>query len=299
MDFWHTCSNEAAPYLKYYVAGKDESLCRGSWHLVVYPKRGRQEVPGMAVSPDRTRLEDLREVFREDGYVIVRGLLGEEELEELRRAIETPLIQQQRRDNRRDDYDGLAIIHDIIYLHPTFLTLARHEGLLDIIEALVGPDIEIQHCKINWKPPEKGGGEVHWHQDFAYLPHTNHDLCAAFFVLEPTTLQNRCMRVIPGSHKLGQLEHVDENGKRFDPADHRPVDLVMQPGDCSIHHVLTLHSSYPNQSDHPRCAVIYEYRAADAMQMAGVFAKTAGVLVRGRPSRTVCCDAGVVMIPPK
>ena len=94
VDPWHTCSNEAAPYLKYYVAGKDESRCRGSWHLAVYPKRGRQKVPGMTVSPDRTRLEALREAFREDGYVIVRGLLGEEELQELRRAIETPLIQQ-------------------------------------------------------------------------------------------------------------------------------------------------------------------------------------------------------------
>ena len=48
----------------------------------------------MTVSPDRTRLEALREAFREDGYVIVRGLLGEDNLEELRRAIETPLIQQ-------------------------------------------------------------------------------------------------------------------------------------------------------------------------------------------------------------
>ena len=261
----------------------------------------------MAASPDRTRLEALREAFTEDGYVIVRGLLGKKELEELRRAIETPLVQQQRHDNRRDDYDGLAIIHDMIHLHPAFLRLARHEGLLDIVETFIGPDIEIQHCKLNWKPPEKGRGEVHWHQDFAYLPHTNHDLCAAFFVLELTTPQNGCMQIIPGSHKLGQLAHVDENGKllryvndkRFDLADHRPVDLVMQPGDCSIHHVLALHSSYPNQSDHPRCAIIYEYRAVDAMQMAGVFAKTGGVLVRGRPSRTVRCDAGVVMMPPK
>jgi ectoine hydroxylase-related dioxygenase (phytanoyl-CoA dioxygenase family) len=179
--------------------------------------------------------------------------------------------------------------------------------LLDVIEILVGPNIEIQHCKINWKPPEKGTGEVKWHQDFPYLPHTNHDLCAAFIVLDKTTPENGCMRVIPGSHKLGQLKHVDENGRllrhvndeSFDQARHEPLDLLLEAGDMSIHHVLTLHSSYPNQSDNPRCAIIYEFRAADAMQIGGGLTKTTGVLVRGHASQTIRCNAGLVWIPPK
>ncbi len=256
---------------------------------------------------DNEQIKSLQADYEREGYAIVRGLLDEAELDELRRAIDTPLMQQERQANRRDDYGGLSIIHDTMLLHPPFLKLARHERLLDIIEALVGPDIEIQHSKINWKPSQKGSGEVHWHQDFPYLPHTNHDLCAAFFVLEKTTPENGCMRVVPGSHKLGQLKHVDENGKllryvndeRFDPGTCKPVDLLLEPGDCSIHHVLALHSSYPNQSDNPRCAVIYEFRAADAFQLGGGVTKTTGVVVRGRASQTARCEAGVVMMPPK
>ena len=252
-------------------------------------------------------MTSLRETYDRQGYLIVKKLLDEGELDELREAIQTPLIQQIRERSRRADYAGLSIIHDIIHLHPAFLKLARLPKLLDVIEMLVGPNIEIQHCKINWKPPEKGAGEVKWHQDFPYLPHTNHDLCAAFVVLDKTTPENGCMRVIPGSHKLGQLKHTDENGKllnyvddpNFDQRRQDPVDLVLEAGDMSVHHVLSLHSSYPNQSDNPRCAIIYEFRAADAMQIGGGFTKTTGVLVRGRPSQIIRCDAGSVWIPPK
>ena len=252
-------------------------------------------------------MSTLRETYDRQGYLIVKKVLDESELDELREAIQTPLIQQMREKNRRDEYGGLSIIHDIIHLHPAFLRLARLPKLLDVIEALVGPNIEIQHCKINWKPPEKGTGEVKWHQDFPYLPHTNHDLCAAFFVLDKTTPENGCMRVIPGSHMLGQLKHVDGTGRllrhvndeSFDQSRYKPVDLLLEAGDMSIHHVLTLHSSYPNQSDNPRCGIIYEFRAADAMQIGGGFAKTTGVLVRGRASQSIRCNAGLVWIPPK
>jgi phytanoyl-CoA hydroxylase len=249
---------------------------------------------------------ELPEAYSRDGYLILRGLVNPSELDELREAINAPLLQQQRQANRRTDYGGLAIIHDIIHLHPAFLKLARNSKLLDVVETLVGPNIEIQHCKINWKPVEKDAGEVKWHQDFPYLPHTNYDLCAAFIVLDETTPENGCMRVIPGSHKWGPLKHTDENGsplryvndERFDEARCEAVDLNLGPGDVSIHHVLTLHSSYPNRSGNSRCAIIYEFRAADAMQIGGGFKKTTGICVRGSPSPTVRCDAGVVWIPP-
>jgi phytanoyl-CoA hydroxylase len=246
----------------------------------------------------------LREAYQRDGYLILRGLLDQAELEELREAVGTPLVQEQRRINRRKEYAGLSIIHDIIYLHPAFLKLARNARLLEIVEALIGADIEIQHCKINWKPAAEGSGEVKWHQDFPYLPHTNYDLCAAFFVLDKTDAENGCMRVVPGSHKLGPLKHTDRDGKtlayvtdeRFVEDRCEAVDLVLGPGDVSIHHVLTLHSSYPNRSRSPRCAIIFEFRAADAMQIGGGFKKTTGILVHGSPSKTVRCDAGVVYV---
>lgn len=250
---------------------------------------------------------ELREAYERDGYLILRGLLDQRDLEELGEAVGAPLVQEQRHANRRKEYGGLSIIHDIIYLDPAFLKLARNPKLLDVVEVLIGANIEIQHCKINWKPAEVGAGEVKWHQDFPYLPHTNYDLCAAFIVLEGTTTENGCMRVIPGSHKLGPLNHTDENGnflpyvsdERFVEAHCEAVDLILGPGDVSIHHVLTLHSSYPNRSHNSRCAIVYEFRAADAMQIGGGFKKTTGVLVRGSPSRSVRCEAGVVFVGSK
>ena len=50
--------------------------------------------------------------------------------------------------------------------------------MLAAVTQLIGGNLRLQHCKLNWKPPTKGTGEVDWHQDFPFLPHTNYDVLA-------------------------------------------------------------------------------------------------------------------------
>ena len=76
------------------------------------------------------------------------------------------------------------------------------------------------------------------------------------------------MRVIPGSHKQGLLNHVnirdDSNlvrrGEQVEVVDEsQAVDVVLQPGEISMHHSTIVHGSNPNTSDEPRIGFIVRF----------------------------------------
>src|SRR4029453_4231804 len=78
--------------------------------------------------------------------------------------------------------------------------------LLDIVGALVGPEIRYQGSKLNMKSAEYGSA-VEWHQDFSFYPHTNDDLLAVGIAVDNCLPENGCMLMIPGSHRWPILDH--------------------------------------------------------------------------------------------
>ena len=78
------------------------------------------------------------------------------------------------------------------------------------------------------------------------------------------------MRVIPGSHKLGSLDHenisddphlLNRRGERIavDVNESDAVDVVLQPGQLSLHQSTIVHGSNPNTSDEPRIGFIVRF----------------------------------------
>ena len=138
--------------------------------------------------------------------------------------------------------------------------LTRSPAILDAVEDLIGPDILVFASKF-WI---KGGGDgsyVSWHQDSAYFGLEPHQLVAAWVALTDSTPDNGCMRVIPGSHNGAAFTHVEtfhdknllargQTIERVDDSD--AIDLVLGPGEFSLHHERILHGSLPNRSDRQR-----------------------------------------------
>jgi ectoine hydroxylase-related dioxygenase (phytanoyl-CoA dioxygenase family) len=178
--------------------------------------------------------------------------------------------------------------------------------VLDAVEDLIGPSIQLHNSNMHLKLPEHGG-EVDWHQDFPYLPHTNYDLLNTMIMLDDSTPENGCLNVIPGSHRGGPLEHggpgeaADSNFKlsAAQRAAGQPVDDVVVPaGGMSIHHCLTLHSSRPNRSPRARRALIFTFRAADAVQLGGRTNYAGfGMQVRGENPHRARLVSGVFSLP--
>lgn len=136
--------------------------------------------------------------------------------------------------------------------------------VLDLVEDLIGPDIALWSTHFICKPPGVGK-RVPWHEDSAYWGTVLDpmEVVTIWLALDPSTPQNGCMRVIPGTHHNGysQYEPVSDPAKQvfstelkegqFDPA--TAVDCTLAPNECSIHHAKLIHGSEPNTSAIRRC----------------------------------------------
>jgi len=238
--------------------------------------------------------------FDEDGFLVVDGLFSAHEVEAWRQACTAPEDQQWEQADR--------LIHslELTVRHKAFLDLARDARIVCRLTPLIGPDIQLQHSKLAAQPVQRQKGGFRWHQDFAFFPHTNTDLVAVMVMLDDATEENGCMHMIRGSHKLGLLDHLDEDGlftggcKEEDVWEEHPehsTAITPKAGGISIHHCLMLHSSGPNPSGKPRRGAVFQYRADDAFQLADGIWQDTGVMICGQRREQVRCDAGVLRLP--
>jgi ectoine hydroxylase-related dioxygenase (phytanoyl-CoA dioxygenase family) len=97
------------------------------------------------------------------------------------------------------------------------------------------------------------------------------------------------MRMIPGSHTQGRLDHEisdDENNVLLQSQTVHGVQenqaklCPLNPGEASFHHGWTLHASMPNNSDDRRIGVNVQYLAAHVRQTKHDL--DTAILVRGK-----------------
>ena len=211
--------------------------------------------------------------FERDGYVFKRGLFDAEEVGLMQRAIaEDPAILENVV-ALLDTEGGSTEL--ALWNHPgddVFGAVARSKRLVDAMQRVLGGEVYHYHSKLTMKAP-KTGGAWNWHQDYGYWYQNGclfPDLASVMVAIDPSTMENGCLQVIKGSHRLGRIEHVQIGGQTSaDPErmDHilARMELVhceLAPGDALFFHCNTLHASSPNTSNKSRNILIYCYNAA-------------------------------------
>jgi ectoine hydroxylase-related dioxygenase (phytanoyl-CoA dioxygenase family) len=155
-----------------------------------------------------------------------------------------------------------------------FLDLARDPAIVAAVSQLIGPDVILWGCQIFCKPGGDGM-EVPWHQDGHYWPIRPLATCTVWIALDPSTVANGCLRLIPGSHRARTLlphmtearndvvltQRADDAG--FDASS--AVDIELEPGQMSLHDVYAIHGSNPNRSPHRRAGVAIRYMPATSL----------------------------------
>lgn len=242
--------------------------------------------------------------YHDDGFVVIDGVFSPSEIDALRTAEASPAIQSALAEGGIER----RTVHllEVTTRHPAFLALARDARLVRRLQALLGPDIQLQHSKLATKPPTPGTGAFGWHQDLMFYPHTNTSLLSVFVYLDDATPENGCMSMVRGSHRLGPLNHLDDRGT-FDGVCREPRHWTAQPervvpitpraGAISIHHCLTLHGSPPNLSGRPRRGLVFSYRADDAQQLGDTIFDDTGLVISGRRRGVVRCESGTWLLP--
>lgn len=237
--------------------------------------------------------------FEEDGFLCYEDVFSPAEVAELVAGLDAP--EDRVWESSQETIHSLGLTQR----SPLFLKLARDPRLVRLLIPLIGPNIQLQHSKLAAKPPVRNAGPFGWHQDFAYFPHTNTDLVAIMVLLDDATSENGCMNMVRGSHKLGLLNHTDADGyfvgqcqdKVWEEQPHHVVPITLRAGGISVHHCLTLHGSGPNLSGRPRRGIVFQYRAADAYQMADTLFSDTGVQIHGAPSDTARCSGATWRLP--
>lgn len=221
--------------------------------------------------------------FEDNGFVAFDDILSAAEVKALTEGVN----QASAQGKLTIGDDEMPNNNDCVFAHPVIEETCRNPKLVAMARRLVGHPIELQHSKFNAKPlHDKGAGEVKWHQDFPFFPHTNYDLVACLVHLDDEAMDAGPLRCIPGSHKWGPVSHVGPDGKfayqntgRKDVESQPSVHLMGKAGMVTFHHGLTMHTSAPKQRPGHRRFVIFQYRAQDAKQLAGVIWKCHGMQV--------------------
>ncbi len=172
-------------------------------------------------------------------------------------------------------------------LFPWVDELMRHDGILDAVEQLIGPDILCWNT-IFWIKEAGSPSYVGWHQDLEYWGLDNSELVNVWVALSPATEASGCMSVIPGSHKelLDHDETYAEDNMltrgqelKIDIAEREIAPMPLQPGQMSMHNVRSAHGSGPNTTDDRRIGLSLQYMPTSTRQQLAEWDNAA--LVRG------------------
>ncbi|MDX2155124.1 MAG: phytanoyl-CoA dioxygenase family protein [Hyphomicrobiaceae bacterium] len=233
--------------------------------------------------------------FREKGYLLVDQFLPRATVERYRAAYMETVDRLRSEGSLRngaaaDDSDA----HEKVFqlrtahlLHEAFDEHIRSEAFLDVVQSLIGANIQLVHYQGLFKPPYTGGA-VNWHQDDFYWPSrdSTEGSVSLWVPLDDATVENGCMWYVPGSHRT-ILEHEQlwdpKQRKGFYygiaslPAEleRRAVPAEVRAGGIAIHAGALVHCSRPNHSPMPRRALASHFINPRVREPGGVFAGVA------------------------
>lgn len=249
---------------------------------------------GFDMPVEEMTAERLKTAFKTEGAVIVRGLLGDARIGELREALRHIISAQYRHATGHDpdpaaDIDSLfdalcaidrrlgALVYEAARELPAFYALLLHPWVQDVVKTLLGTgSLQIPYDKAMFRidRPHEPWFEFQWHQDYTYNL-MSQPTVTVWTALTSVTEEMGPLHIIPRSH--GRLHPVRLEPKRdthgrpkptriavlaeLDPAelDARAVTVCLEPGDVLFFHQLLLHRSGRNQSNRARWSMVPRY----------------------------------------
>jgi len=248
----------------------------------------KARVEDIEVFADNLDPERAAEIYREHGCLVARGLM-KPYIAAIQRDIETTAQQALALlDQARAVPEGWVTPDGTLFIPAppgfvrdrqlmvlgisyatsgAFFQAAFDKKALDILEAIIGPDIELfMNGQCLYKEPV-GGHPKNLHQDSAYFEHRYDGPVATLNYVVDTDLVNGALHVVPGSHRMGTLKHVDTLSHLALDEHEWPWESALpvcgNAGDAIFFHYKTIHGSKENHSSKPRPVFINRYRRPD------------------------------------
>jgi ectoine hydroxylase-related dioxygenase (phytanoyl-CoA dioxygenase family) len=201
------------------------------------------------------------EAYRRDGFYSPVRVMSAADAQGFRAALEAheAKLGQPLQSNMR---------HKTHLLFTWADALVHHPKVLDAVEDAIGPDILCWTTTFFIKEANSPGF-VSWHQDSTYWGLDPDEVITAWVAFTEVDEANGYMQVIPGSHKIDQLPHVDTFHKdnllsrgqeiAVEVDVNKAVGLAMHAGEMSLHHIKLVHGSAANRTGDRRIGLAIRY----------------------------------------
>ncbi|MDH5575976.1 MAG: phytanoyl-CoA dioxygenase family protein, partial [Nitrospirota bacterium] len=181
---------------------------------------------------------------------------------------------------KRPSFETIFVWNDTAG-NDVFAKATRRAAIFDRLEDFFKDNIYVYHNKITLKYPGMVG--FRYHQDYAYwygMGNLYPDMATVLIAVDGMTRENGCLKILEGSHKMGRIDHVFDDGvsdsgvcpERLEVIKKRlpEVFVELESGDVVMFHCNTLHGSDDNESSHSRIALIgcYNTRGNNPYQSA-------------------------------
>ncbi len=220
------------------------------------------------------------EQYQSSGYVVPQFTLPAETVARLRSTVDrlidmNPGVRPEQLVNAHianPNAEGVRGADEL-------LELTRHPDILDLVEAVIGPDIILWGCHLFCKPAGDGM-EVPMHQDGHYWPIRPLATCTAWVAIDDSVAENGCLRVVPESHREGKLhQHYTDDRERLTLSqavqpqhlEQPSVDVELKAGQMSLHDVYLIHGSNVNTSQNRRAGVAIRYMPGTSLMRRDLF----------------------------
>ena len=220
-----------------------------------------------------TQRSDLFEAYARDGYVVPDYRVPDGLLGRMRQSLDKLIA-----DNPNVRPEHLVLRwgggERALPAHQAFFDYVKVPEILDLVEQVIGPDTICWGAHVFCKPARTGLA-IPWHQDGQYWPIRPLATCTVWIALDDSTIDNGCLRIVRGSHRMKTIYHhrVDERPDHaldqcidesdFDASQIAAVEL--QAGQLSIHDVYAIHGSHANRSDRRRAGFTIRYMPATSL----------------------------------
>ncbi|MDX2226454.1 MAG: phytanoyl-CoA dioxygenase family protein [Verrucomicrobiae bacterium] len=209
--------------------------------------------------------------FNELGWVVVRRVFDQETIRKIKQELEGIHVRAAGMTPEQHAAEGFHVswepkvpagqpkkIEQLMgsnRVSPTLDALIRRPDILDKVEQILGPEIELYHSKLLMKAPHTNG-YFPWHQDYGYW-HFGENLPTQVniaFAIDEQTIENGCLHYVPGSHKKGLLDHLNFKAESFqwglstDFNHFEAVPVEYEAGDVCFFGSLVIHGSEINKT---------------------------------------------------
>ena len=204
--------------------------------------------------------------FHQDGAICLRQVFDANSVAALREAVETAIAEPGPYASDFSGGEGGRFLADTFLWtrHRAFRDIVVYSELGEIAGALIGSN-SIRFFFDHLLVKEPGSTDpTPWHQDAPYFPIDGSDCCSIWIALDHVNRENGAVEYVKGSHKTGKLyapeSFYGDGRNRNDELEAVPdvdgdrdrYDILsweLEPGDCLVHHVRSLHGAPCNESD--------------------------------------------------